>query len=323
MAQDRGMIGDQAHWYRLMDQHDSIDFIRLGSETNNPKPVFLFFQGSLPIPLFIDFGQKGTAIVAGGVTNFDMHAIIQQYHLIVISMPHTPIVAPESHLNSSYCYLPDPNQPRRFSAAFHASDHLDRYVERAIIVWNWLKRQSWVQQNGLVVAGHSQGSKVAGRFALREKDVERIGLFAANPFGRMDQFVREARVDAQKGKISWEQADQKMQDQYDFYQKAVDSTAVKAVYRTTQSFSQIFLHDWLKLEIPIYLAYGTEDRTSDLCDLVPLFFIQAGKNNLTFKRYLQLEHNFFEVENERPNYEKAHWPAVMQAFVDWCQEEQD
>jgi hypothetical protein len=31
-----------------------------------------------------------------------------------------------------------------------------------------------------------------------------------------------------------------------------------------------------------------------------------------------MEHNFFEIgANGRPDYEKAHWPEVMQAFVAW------
>ncbi|MEO0470260.1 MAG: hypothetical protein AAF206_11605, partial [Bacteroidota bacterium] len=306
-SQDRGILARQARWFRLEQQTDSIDFIKIGPDLDQRKPVFLLCQGSLPIPLFLDFGERGIAMIGGGVSNFDLPGILKHYHLIVISMPHTPVVVPKSQVDQSYCYLPDPTKPREFFKPYVEADHLDTYVDRAQIVWNWLKGQSWVNPNDLVIAGHSQGSKIAARFALQEKDVTRVGLFAANPFGRMDQFVRQARHDAQKGKISWEEADKNMQDHYDFFQKAADSTEHKAMYKTTMSFSQIFLNDWLQLDIPLYLAYGTEDRTSDLCDLVPLFFIQEKKTNLTFKRYLNLEHNFFEVENERPNYEKAHW----------------
>jgi hypothetical protein len=70
--------------------------------------------------------------------------------------------------------------------------------------------------------------------------------------------------------------------------------------------------------MPIYLAYGTEDRVADLCDLVPLFFIEKNKNNLTLKRYLGLEHNFFELDKTgQVNYEKSHWEEVMNHFLDW------
>ena len=66
------------------------------------------------------------------------------------------------------------------------------------------------------------------------------------------------------------------------------------------------------------MVYGTEDRSADLCDMVPLFFIEKDQNNLTLKRYIGLEHNFFEVsENGRANHEKGHWEEVMQGFVKW------
>lgn len=85
-----------------------------------------------------------------------------------------------------------------------------------------------------------------------------------------------------------------------------------------KSFSRPLINDWLKIKIPTYLAYGTNDIASDLCDLVPLFYIQNSKTNLTYKRYLNLEHNFFEVkENERANYEKEHWQEVMNEFIKW------
>ena len=84
------------------------------------------------------------------------------------------------------------------------------------------------------------------------------------------------------------------------------------------SFSEPMYDDWLQLSIPIYLAYGTEDRTSDLCDIVPFFFIREKKDNLTLKRYLRLEHNFFEVDAQgRANYEKGHWESVMNGFLEW------
>ncbi|MCC6412925.1 MAG: alpha/beta hydrolase, partial [Saprospiraceae bacterium] len=47
-------------------------------------------------------------------------------------------------------------------------------------------------------------------------------------------------------------------------------------------------------------------------------FIQHGKSNLTHKRYLNMEHNFFEVgEDGRADHTKGHWKEVMQAFLDW------
>ena len=85
-----------------------------------------------------------------------------------------------------------------------------------------------------------------------------------------------------------------------------------------KSFSKPQIKDWLKITIPTYLAYGTNDITSDLCDLVPIFYIQNAKNNLTYKRYVNLNHNFFEVQEDgSTNYDKEYWPVVMSEFIKW------
>jgi pimeloyl-ACP methyl ester carboxylesterase len=177
-----------------------------------------------------------------------------------------------------------------------------------------------VSNTKLVVAGHSQGAKVALAIALKNKNVTHLGLFGANPLGRIDQYIREARKEAEAKKISWEEANKKMEDNYDFYKMINNKDSLKAYPELVawQSFSKPQLNDYLKSKIPFYLAYGSEDITSDLCDIVPLSFIEHNKTNLTYKRYLNLEHNFFEIsEDGQPNYDKGHWTEVMNEFVKW------
>lgn len=322
LAQPQQIINQQATHFSIQSPEDTIDFILVDTSLTQTKPVFLFCQGSLPVPLFTDLEQQGMYMFGGGINNFDYKKLVETYHLVVISMPHTPLVVPQSHLNPQYQYVPDPEQPRQFSAAYIEDDFLNNYVHRGIKVLEYLKEQEWVDRSRLVVAGHSQGSKVATKIAIHYPSVTHLGLFAANPLGRADQYVRQARLDAQLGNISWERADSIMQDQYDFFQSAhqKDSLAKYPHLNSWRTFSEPFYDDWLKLDIPIFLAYGTEDRTADICDLIPLFFIQAGKKNLTLQRYLHMEHNFFEVDADgSTNYDNAHWPEVMEAFREWVE----
>ena len=235
-------------------------------------------------------------------------------------MPKTPAQVGKENLNSRFQYVPNPKKSNTYLADFIEADFLDNYVQRAQAVFDFLKKQRWVSSTSLVVAGHSQGSKVATKLAVQEEKVTHLGLFGANPFGRIDQLIREARLDAQLGKISWEKADSTINENYLLYEKAnnIDSVKVNPGLKAWKSFSETYYDDWLSLDIPIYLAYGTEDRVSDLCDLVPLFFIEKGKKNLELKRYLGLEHNFFELnKNGSTNYEKGHWKKVMNEFLDW------
>jgi pimeloyl-ACP methyl ester carboxylesterase len=319
-AQNGAVLHRQVIHFSLPGDQDVIDFVVVDTVLTAKKPVFLWCQGSLPVPLFGEIEQYGYYFLGGGIANFDYKSIVGKYHLVVISMPKTPVSATKNQINQSFQFIPNPDKPREFSAEYVKADYLDNYVERAKQVLQFLQRQPWVDGARLVVAGHSQGSKVATKIAATFPGVTHLGLFAANPFGRVDQFVREARLDARAGRISWQKADSLMEDYYRLYENAhhPDSVRQHPEYLALRTFSETFYDDWLQLSIPIYMAYGTEDATSDLCDIIPLFFIEKGKNNLTLKRYPGLEHNFFEINDQgRPVYEKAHWPEVMDAFLQW------
>ena len=319
-SQQGALIENKAILFSLDQNQDTIDFIIVDTAIHEKKPIILWCQGSLPIPLFCEIESYGYYFFGGGVTNFNIADIIDAYHLVVISMPETPVMASKENLNSAFHYIPNPDRPDQFSRAYIEADYLENYVKRAKAVLHFLEQQPWVSSETLIVAGHSQGSKIASKIAVEHKGVTHLGLFSANPFGRIDQYVRTARLDAQMGKISWKEADSLINQQYAFYEKVNNADSIKTnpEFKAWQSFNETYYDDWLTLDIPIYLAYGTEDRSADLCDIVPLFFIGEGKKNLTLKRYPGLEHNFFEISPEgKTNYEKGHWAEVMEGFINW------
>lgn len=318
-SQSPTRIANKALHFQLAETTDTIDFVVVDTVLTEKKPIFLFCQGSLPVPLFVKFKDYGLQMIGGGVSNFDLSEIRKHYHFVVISMPKTPLIVAQSQVDRSYAYVPDSTKPRQYSKAYIAADYSENYVRRAEKALDFVLKQTWANQDKLVVAGHSQGTKIATKLAVKYPGITHIGLFAPNPFGRIDQFVRQARLDAQTEKKTWEEADAEMENTYDFFRNAHNPDSLKAhpELRAWKSFSQPLYKDWLELNLPIYLAYGTEDRVSDLCDLLPLFFIQEGKDHLTLKRYLRYEHNFFEVVEGKTDYEKANWPEVMHAFVEW------
>ncbi len=319
-SQNGVLLENKVIKFSIEQKSDTIDFIIVDTLLDQRKPIFLWCQGSLPVPLFCEIENFGYYFFGGGISNFNYSEITKNYHLVVISMPKTPLLAKKENLNNSYQYIPNPNVLDNFSNDYVESDYLENYVNRASYVLKFLKGKSWIDNSKLVVAGHSQGTKVATKIAIDDKDVTHLGLFAANPFGRIDQYIREARLNAQMGKISWEKADSLMNENYEFFKMVnnKDSIIANPSLKSWQSFSKNYCDDWLSLNIPIYLAYGTEDRTSDLCDIVPLFFIEKGKDNLTIKRYLGLEHNFFELDVKgKANYENGHWNEVILEFIKW------
>jgi dienelactone hydrolase len=322
-GQKRETIIKEFTHFQISESSDNIDFIIADTSFNQKKPVFLFCQGSLPIPLFIDFEQGGIDNVGGGIRNFDLTAIKKNYYLVVISMPKTPLLVDYKHVNNSYSYIPDTLKKDEFDPEFYKADFLENYKNRGNSVIKYLMKQKWVDPSELVVAGHSQGSKVAIKIASSNKLVSKLGIFSDNPFGRIDQFVRQARKDAESGKINWTTADSIINSNYEFYRIVNDEKQLTAhpEYISWKSFSEPLTDDLVKIDIPIYLAYGTNDITSDLCDLIPLYFIENKKENLTCKRYPGVEHNFFEVDDKGiPDYNKGHWNEVMNEFLIWTKE---
>ncbi len=321
-AQDIEIINEQVTKISIKTKSDSIDFIIIDTTLTEKKPIFLWCQGSSPYTLFLELEDEKIFFFAGGLSNFNYRKIVENYHLVVIAMPKTPVVGLKENLNNQYEYVPDIERPREYSEEYLAANYLDNYVQRANCILKYLKKQKWVVKDQIVVAGHSQGTKVAAKIAIENRKVSHLGLFSPNPFGRIDQLVREPRLDAQLGLITWEEADSIINRQYDFFELAnnTDSIAKYPQLRAWQSFSETFYDDWLELKIPIYITYGTEDRIADLCDIVPLFFIQEQKRNLTMIRRLHLDHNFFEIdETGVPNREKGHWHEAMSDFLEFLE----
>ena len=155
--------------------------------------------------------------------------------------------------------------------------------------------------------------------ASKNKKITRLGLFSYDPFGRVEKIIRQIRKDALQGKITWEKADSMMNERYEF-NKAIHDQAFlndNPSYMNWHSFAGPTIDKLLNLKIPIYVAYGTEDNSADLCDYLPLYFERAQKNNLLLKRYLHLEHNFFPISNGRPDYKNGKWSTVMNDFIQW------
>jgi hypothetical protein len=305
-------------YFQLKLKKDTIDFVIADTNLQVKKPILLFCQGSQPVPLFFDLPEQG--IVPVTLNNFDVNEMKKHYHIAVISMPKTPLIVGSEHLNKSYNYVLDTTQEYSYSPEFIKADFLENYIDRANFVLKYLRKQKWVDNNELIVAGHSQGSRVAVGIASTNKKVTKLGLFGYNPMRRIDQLVWTKRLEAENGSISWEEADKHQQELYDFYSTIQNDDSLKTdpSLISWRSFSKSSIESLVDLDIPIYIAFGSKDPTSNYCDLLPLYFIEKQKNNLTMKRYSNLEHNFFPFKEDGSiDYQNGQWKSVMNVFLNW------
>lgn len=147
-----------------------------------------------------------------------------------------------------------------------------------------------------------------------------LGLFGYNPNSRFEQPIRQARKDAEQGIISWEKADSISINQFEFLKEIQHPDSLKKYpsYISWNSFSKGTLSELVTLKIPIYIAYGSADIIADFCDLLPIYFIQNRKENYTLKRYANLEHNFFPIDEKGiVDYKNGQWKSVISDFLEW------
>lgn len=307
--------------FQLSSKHDTIDFVIADTNLNDEKPVLLFCQGSQPVPLFFDLDDRTIPVP---LSNFDVEKLNRSYHVCVISMPKTPLIVGEDHLNRQYNYVTDTSEQNSYSVSYLRNNYAENYIRRANEVIKFLRKQKWADDNQLVIAGHSQGARVAVGIASTNKKVTHLGLFGYNPHGRMDQLIRQIRENVDEGRYNWEVADSVTQKRIEFYEliQNEDSVSADPQLVSWNSFSKSTEAELVKLKIPIYIAYGSEDIIANDCDLLPLRFIEADKKNYNLVRYPNLEHNFFPLdENGKPDHSSGKWNEVLFGFIDWVEEE--
>lgn len=302
--------------FSLKSKNDTIDFVVADTNLTVKKPVFFFAQGSLPIPLFVDFPGQGVFPISLG--NFDMENLNKHFHVVVISMPKIPVVVSINHVNEQYMYIVDSTSKNSVPNAYLRSDYLENYVNRANKVIDFLRKQKWVDNSRLVAAGHSQGSRIVAELAEINPKITHAGLFGFSPISRVQERVWLNYKEFILGKMSWEEYEEKQNLQVEFQKQITADKGEDIGLIPWKSFTGIGFERLAQIKTPIYIALATEDKCAFLNELIPIYFIQAGKTNYELKRYNGLEHNYFPVlADGTVDYDNGKWAEVMNAFVEW------
>ncbi len=277
----------------IKGRKDSIKFIVSDTSFNKRKPVFLFCQGSLPTPLF---WKEDSLHTWRQYLPFTYEKYLDRYNFVIISKPGLPVFS--YNADKDYNYV-DP-VTGKVPQLYYDNSYLDKYVELADDVVNYLARQPWVDAHNIVIAGHSQGSKIVSKLGAINKHVKAVAYLSGNPIGRIDQQIRQLRKDAMLKKISDEEAQRQINEIYSTWerinQRPNDTHSDGGdTNKAWTSFSQPLLAYLLKIKAPLFIGYGTADNTADYCDLLPIDMIRAGKHNFYMRPYLGYDHNYCKV----------------------------
>jgi dienelactone hydrolase len=301
-------------------KNDTVDILIKSKkgEEEKPKPLFLFCQGSLPVPLIISYDQNGKK----GIYNvfvFNTDSLSNDYHLVIIGKPYIPVIGEEKLLGPNLTYI---DSTGKFPKKYTQRNLLDYYVNRNIEIIKFLQKQNWVSKNKLVVCGHSEGSTVAAKLAFENKKVTHLIYASGNPFGRIMSIIgqsRQGETDTDSTRFG--------ERQFEMWKNVIaDSTNMDDTQGDTNKANYVFsippIIKYLdQLKIPVLVCYGTKDWTAPFNDYLRVEIIRQHKKNFTFKAYIGTEHNFFPLKSTGEiNYDIFNWDKVALDWQKWLRE---
>ncbi|MGI4833378.1 MAG: alpha/beta hydrolase family protein [Janthinobacterium lividum] len=288
------------------DMVDVLVLSKKGEELKR-KPVFLFVQGSGSKPVIL-YDEKG----AFPMLPFETDTLLARYHFVEISKPGLPLVASTKSLTPNYEYL-DP-KTGNVPLAYCQRNYLEYYVARDAAVLRYLARQPWVQATDITAMGHSEGTNVVARLARQPGPLRRVVYLSGSPLGRMLTVISGDRQDADSVGA---------ENSFHYWQEVVaapkQNNCLGDTHLLVSSLSSTHtpLNDFRRSRIPVFVGYGTRDRSALLEDYLRLEMIRAGKTNFTFRAYPGLEHNFFGFTDGQVDHKKWNWDRVARDFFAW------
>lgn len=289
----------QSPWDKFFE-HDTLTDKHLGTilihitKTNKSvkKPLLLYIDGSGNYPLFYrkSNGNYNTSIA------FDFTRYAKDYTIVFISKPGTPFSDSLSYQSGKPYYPLNDIYNNLYSLQWRAGA-----ASKAI---DYLVKHVAVDKKYIIVMGYSEGSQVAPAVAVLNKKVTHVVCFVGNALNQLYDFIINARLDADRNKITAGQGQQIIDSLYNQYQqiytnpKAVNKKWFGATYLKWSSFSESTpLENMLKLNIPILYVGGGKDNNQTIIDMdyARLEFLRKGKTNLTYKVYPNSNHGFQET----------------------------
>jgi dienelactone hydrolase len=289
---------------------DTVDILvkSLKGEEEKKKPLFLFCQGSLPIPLMITYDENGRQGIYS-VFPFNPDSLSGDYHLAIISKPYVPLIVNRKSLNSDLTY-------KDSTGRYVKRNLLDYYVERDKAVIKFLFKQSWVSKDSLVVVGHSEGSAIAAKLTLTDKRVTALIYSGGSAMGRIMTIIGRNRAietdstrEAEKDIENWEKI---VADPENMNGDNGDT------HKVTYQFSIPPFKYLEKLKIPVFVTYGSKDANAPFNDYLRVEMVRQKRKNFTFKAYIGTEHNFFPLNKDGSiNYDIFNWDKVAEDWRKW------
>ena len=295
-----------------------IQFHVSAKNMNDSKPVLLYLDGSGSYPLFM-YMQQGH----GSTVPFPIDSLSNHYHFVVISKPGVPFA--DSVKMDTVMGFPIYPEPQEYTKRLS----LDWRVNAALQVIASCKKQLKVKDGKFALIGISEGAQVAPKVAALSKDVKALITLGGNAVNQFYDFTCEKRLLAEKGEISYDEAEREIDSLYAVFADifahptSTDKFWYGHTYLRWASFcNEDPLSHYMKVNVPIYVAEGSADKNSQVVniDLLRHAFVRAGKSNLTMRIYPGMDH-FFRRSEQEGQPPISHYDEVIHDALTWLARE--
>ena len=289
---------------------DSIRFV-ISYPFNSNNPTIVLLQGSGNYPIFSYNPIDSTKYLM--LPPYYLEQYKSSYNFVYISKPYTLISVPFS-TNQVLFDTTFPNYVQ-----FSKMDFLDYYVSQTHQVVAFLKRELLEKQAPIYLIGISQGGRIAIKYSSRyPKEVNKLVLYSSGIMDRSYEKILELR---QIDDCNRESDSVRQQQIFDVYhnlsnqRKYVDQSNLNnnnqlrsnislshnlfSIYNDFSFHEEMLSNYLLKLDLPILMVYGTLDMKARDNDIIPFFFIQKNKSNLTILPKLNCNHFFEEIQFDK------------------------
>ncbi|SRR5690554_4805652 len=318
-AQENYLIHDEVFTEQSItfNENDEISYLINSTNFDINKPTAIYFNGSLPVPLIIEWKNGSLGMIPFSYFNFSK--FLERFNLILVSKPFVPVYAKESDLVNSE-YVPDISQPELVDSNFMKSNNLYYLGKRGDFLVNSLVKNKVINSNRILTIGHSQGGLEAIRVASLNKYVTDVVMLASAPYGRTQHVANDFYLKYLQGEIDFKTYQKYKGEMHQYIRegKVQKDNSDKNFKESILSFEEHSFKDMMATKANILYISGTEDIAGLYADQVVIDAILNGKNNVQSKLYENAEHSFFKVESTgKVNYEIDYWEEVFDDVLEW------
>ncbi len=310
-AQNKPAIDDALSKFGFTEQkiistNDTVTYY-LKNYTSKPNKLVLFIQGTDPFPIFFYTIKNGTTKLSK-CFNDDYQSLDSTYAYAIVAKPGLSGIFDKDNFTP----------PQKY----HDNNYREYRVNQIHLAIEDIVKNHLDTSESIIVYGHSEGAQIAAALGCVDTNITHLGFWSGNVLNNFYEFALFERIAALKGEQSDSLAHAHIVELINWYKTIIENTNSTEVDRwgytnkRWSSYEEAPINDLLKIDIPIYAMFATEDESTPIetAYLLPVQFMKHRKNNLTFKVCINNDHSYREEKNGQI---VDNWGKMFAEFIEW------